>query len=716
MSAPDVGGRKVRTLKKKAIDLNPPVCTECGKDIPPPRRYRGNVRYCSDKCRIDRNEEMKNQQAALRRLQAASEKLKVDELAGGRYPDSETRKGPAYDAVLRLLDPRILEEWVDRQYTDREIAVMAGLNYASTTMAKVRHQLFNERLDGITAVGYQPAAHFAKLLGPDEATMRTLARDHPDKFDLMLDKLVAAFVAWRDSFFRTGRGGYITKAVHRKWIKTILRTIYLGERTLILSPPRHGKTDLLVHFCVWQIIRNPQVKILWIGPNSDIGENCLGQVKDLLESHDDLRNAYLAPGQSWAPTRRGSGNLWARSAFTVMTRPLPEKTPTMWATGVGGTILSLDADFMVIDDPADPDKSFTPGGRAKIENWLRTKVITRKMDHTGLAMISSRVHPSDLYSELTTSYLWDVVIDRAHDQLVCGLDLFADHTVLADPDACVLFPEINPLRYLREQHDDVGPALFEMMYLNQPRVDGTAIFNIDTIRNLCIRPARVCGIANLPANTRLIAGLDPAATGVQAAFCWGVHEGKDVATGKPRFEFYMIDMETQQGGGLEGALSVMERWHAQYGLRLWVVEDNAFQAVIHRDLRVKKLASDLGLTVRSTTTGKTKNDPRFGVAQTAPHYHEGRVHLPTGDLESKRKVEMFLSQLTNFTGDPGPTRRGKSDVLMAAYFPFATIIRNWIKEAAPPSVTQDDGLSYPGYRQTTYDSAPWGETGYPQAG
>ena len=39
---------------------------------------------------------------------------------------------------------------------------------------------------------------------------------------------------------------------------------------MILSPPRHGKTELLIHFAVWRICKNPNIRIMWVGGNEDI--------------------------------------------------------------------------------------------------------------------------------------------------------------------------------------------------------------------------------------------------------------------------------------------------------------------------------------------------------------------------------------------------------------------------------------------------------------
>ena len=50
-----------------------------------------------------------------------------------------------------------------------------------------------------------------------------------------------------------------TADFHENWIYNIEDAIQNGKELLILSPPRHGKTELLIHFAIYQIMK-PQHK------------------------------------------------------------------------------------------------------------------------------------------------------------------------------------------------------------------------------------------------------------------------------------------------------------------------------------------------------------------------------------------------------------------------------------------------------------------------
>lgn len=711
-------------IRQQKIDDNPPRCAACDKVLPKPRRYVPNVKYCDNNgaCQKTVHRAKQREKAALR----AARRLEVLE-EGELYPEGRVRRGRVLTEITERLTPTEFAEWVDQDVTDASIIRKLGLTATPAAVGFARRAAYNDRLTQATNAHFAPQLSDLELLGPSDNVMGKLLADHPDQYEQKLDTLVDAFVNWRTKFFAAGfERAYITRQFHREWIRDTLDTIYTGGRQLILSPPRHGKTDLLIHFCVWLICRNPNIRILWVGPNGDIAENCLGQVRDLLETHKPLADAYLAPGETWAPQRKSSTSLWQRAKFTVANRTLPLKQPTMWCTGVGGKLLSIDADFIVVDDPADPDASYTPGGRAKIENWFKVKLITRKMHHTGLAMISSRVHPDDLYSEFIESESWRVRVDKAHDQGKCGHPLFSEH----DPTTadCVLFPEINPLEYLRDQADVVGDALFEMMYLNQPRPDGSLIFDPELIYAKCVDNSRGLGLDGIGGSYRLVAGLDPAARGVQAAFLWAVSIGDpaDAVFTDPRRTrrpdtYWMVDVETQQAGGIEGAIKVMVEWKQKYGADLWVIEDNSYQKVFWDDPRVKRVALENDLTLRPTHTGPNKHDPDFGVAGMAPAYHNGEINLPYAGLEAQRKTDALIRQLVNFTGDTVATqkRNQKSDILMASWFPFATVIKKWKRENRRATISYAQSsldtydYTFLGDPDTPNGDLPWAPTDYP---
>ena len=159
------------------------------------------------------------------------------------------------------------------------------------------------------------------------------------------------FEDFRDRYFQTETGEqYETADFHQRWIKSILDAIDEGGEQMILSPPRHGKTDLLTHFAIWQICRNPNVRIMWVGGNEEIAKNAVGAVVDHLEHNEKLIEDFCGPGETFKPKSR-SGKSWTSGQFTTATRTVTGiKSPTMVAVGKGGKILSRDCDLIIADN------------------------------------------------------------------------------------------------------------------------------------------------------------------------------------------------------------------------------------------------------------------------------------------------------------------------------------------------------------------------------
>ena len=70
-----------------------------------------------------------------------------------------------------------------------------------------------------------------------------------------------------------------------------------------------------------------------------------------------------------------------------------------------------------------------------------------------------------------------------------------------------------------------------------------------------------------------------------------------------------------------------------------------------------------------------------------------------------------MRELVNFTGE-GPSKR-KSDILMSSWFPFASVIRKWRREAKHHKVRETSPVSYPDYDITDMNELPYPKTQYP---
>ncbi len=92
----------------------------------------------------------------------------------------------------------------------------------------------------------------------------------------------------------------------------------------------------------------------------------------------------------------------------------------------------------------------------------------------------------------------------------------------------------------------------------------------------------------------------------------------------------------------------------------------------------------------------------------APRYHDGRISIPAGNNEARRKFRSLLRQLELWTTDGVIKKNVKTDVKMAQWFPFEYILKLEKNERAL-TLHHSPQASYPSYQGNT---APWGTTGY----
>jgi hypothetical protein len=523
--------------------------------------------------------------------------------------------------------------------------------------------------------------------------------------EVLTDEMADAYNLFQERFFEVAPGmTFIVKPFHRAWIKALIRSWLTGTKEMILSPPRHGKSEMLVRFVVWAVAMDPNVRVMWVAANEDVASIMLGAVKDHLENNEELIRFVLPPGDVFAPGRNKS-RPWSGSEIKIVgMNILGQKSSTMLALGLRAKVLSRDVDILIVDDLEDFDSTREPSGRLYGRNKF-AEIGTRKEERTAWFFISSRQHPEDLahnFLESGSQQGWNIQVSSAHEDCQLDPDLIEGH----DQNGCVLFPEVRSYRWLLEKKhemDELGlPGAYEMRYLNLPRPTRGLIFRVETIRELCLDRSRDIGIAGIPPG-RMIGGLDPASRGTQAGFAW---------LWTPEM-LYMIDLETQEAGGFEGALRLMTDWDIAYDLKDWKYEDNSQQIEFFRDPRLAVLSSKTGISVKPYQTGKNKQDPELGISAMAPLYHGGKINLPYGTSEARRKVNAFLRQLENWTTE-GKRNRAKTDIRMASWFPFPSILR-WGRDV--DAIESSLGLesSYPGVVDTV-GQVPWQETRYPGRG
>jgi len=601
--------------------------------------------------------------------------------------------GDALEGILGI--PGLIEDLDSGAVQHFEAATLLKLDQSSVSRAVAMWRRLHQQ--EVAAAKFVLDPEIAELLAGDlDIPVRdALASANGDRFEELLGILADRFLRFEQRFFKTKRGPYLRRPFHRRWIIAILRAIYTGGRVQILSPPRHGKSELLVHFCVWLICRDPNFTIIWIATIlKPTAVNMVGMVKSHLEHNTELVGRVLPADTTFRPSGR-AGSEWQSATFRVAQQDRTMvKSPTMLGIGRGTSILSLDADLIILDDIENHDSTLEPASRASTRRWHETQLESRKEDTTAIAVIGSRQHPDDFYGHVLDDDQWDHIVDSAHD-----LECEKDPTNPSLHVDCMLFPDLRSYGWLRQKQRSAESkglgALYEMVYLNRPRPEGQLIFSKSEIEQ-CYNPRRGVGLTDpqgrpwptLPQDLLTVAGLDPSPTQYQASFCWGWSPETE--------KLYMIDLENRLIGGISPAFRVIKDWKGNYFLSHWVVEENGFQRAIRQDRDIRDWCALHGVYLEGHLTGTNKSDPFFGVTSMVRLFRERRIDLPFLDGEARDKTLLYVRQLLNFTDDKGRvTSRGKSDLGMASWFPMK-VIRRWSSEHEAAGDAGHDGDLFPG--------------------
>ena len=638
-------------------------------------------KYCSHSCT--------SRESYRRRTGATTFVDKYGELEAD---DKFLRRGDLYEI---LGTHPVTDEVLSGKRTIGSAADLLGVE--RTSMTRALAAVVVDRRNEQGQIPQLSPLQMEKFMGPGDHEIPDL--DTPE-YEAWLDQLTEAFVAFRDEFFEAKRTGdvierFVNKAYMRTWIRATLHALFSGGQQMILSPPRHGKSELMVHFCVWLIVRNPDIRIMWVAKNDDMAEQMVGAVKAHLEFNEKLIEAFLGPEGRYKPKRGG----WGALRFTVTnTTIIGQKAFTMVGVGWTGTILSRDVDFIVLDDVLDDRNTHGATQRESNRHKLLTAVDSRNEFHTAFLIIGSRQHFDDFYGYLIDDPLWHTIVEQAHDD-ACDID---SHLMYAHVE-CMLWPERHPYEWWYQKWQTqkrMGMEhLFEMVYQNRPRPSGKIAFHKDDLLDARNHSRSIGDLDWFEGrNYNLVAGLDPAAVGHQAAWLW--------LYDFDRQKLYMLNAENPQGGGIEAFIELIIKWHDRFRLTHWVVETNNVQRIFIDDQRVREVCGKLGVTIDTHTTGANRLDKEYGVPSMSRWFANSMVDLPFQGDESQDLTDAFIRQAINFDpGVAGKQHRPISDLLMASWFPVR-VIRSWMVERSYEAQLDYEPM-FAEYDATSWTEAPW---------
>jgi len=166
---------------------------------------------------------------------------------------------------------------------------------------------------------------------------------------------------------------------------------------LVLFPRDHGKSAMVAYRVAWELTKNPTLRILYISATQNLANKQLGFIKSILTSEiyrrywPDMVNEQETQREKWTETEISVDHP-QRKAEAI-------RDPSIFTSGLTGTITGLHCDIAVMDDVVVKENAYTEDGREKVRHQY-SLLSSIESAEAREWIVGTRYHPNDLYNDL----------------------------------------------------------------------------------------------------------------------------------------------------------------------------------------------------------------------------------------------------------------------------------------------------------------------------
>lgn len=391
-------------------------------------------------------------------------------------------------------------------------------------------------------------------------------------------------------------------------------------RVCVSVPPRHSKTETLLHGVAWWLMDRPQDTIAYASYGANIARAKSRRMRDMAAKVGvELRSDTKSTAE-WR-TLQGGGVL---------------------ATGRGGALTGHGANLLLIDDPLkNREEAESVVVRENLWEWFTSTAMTRVEPGGSVIICHTRWHEDDLIGRLLEQGGWEYI----------NLPAIAHED---DPQrATALWPSQWTIQELTKRRREVGEYDWASLYQGQPRPKGGRMFREPT-------RYRHPGLADPNSGKwRIIIGVDPAATEKTSADYSAIVVM--AAQGRPGTIDFKADILEVWRGQLEipKLLAKCQEVSRRWGAPLAIEAVAGFKAV-------PQMLRSMDRTLRVYDVNPL-GDKFTRALPVAAAWNDGRVRVP----DSAGWVSDFLGETGKFTG-VGDKHDDQVDALSHAYNALST--------------------------------------------
>ncbi len=258
----------------------------------------------------------------------------------------------------------------------------------------------------------------------------------------------------------------------RRLAEVLVRSQYEPVYCWISVPPRHSKTETLLHYVPWRLHRDPTSEIAYCTYEANLAYTKSRRMRELAE-HTGVQFKRAARNVKEWETQQGG---------------------KLIATGVGGPITGKGAKLLIIDDPIkNREEAESPVIRQKVWDWFTSTALTRVEPGGSVIVCHTRWHDDDLIGRIQKEFGdWIGISYPAVEER-------------QDGSRKALWPSRWTLPELDKKRRLVGEYDWASLYQGQPRPKGGRLFGSPVRYEYPM-------IVERDKPYKIIIGADPAAT------------------------------------------------------------------------------------------------------------------------------------------------------------------------------------------------------------
>lgn len=166
---------------------------------------------------------------------------------------------------------------------------------------------------------------------------------------------------------------------------------------LLLFPRDHGKSRHVAYRVVWELTKDPTLRVLYISATSTLSEKQLNFMKGIFTS-----NIYRRYWPEHVEKEVGRRKRWTNTEIEL-DHPLRAlenvRDPSIFCAGLTTSITGLHFDIAVLDDVVVQENAYTEEGRRKVQSQY-SLLSSIESGEAREWCVGTRYHPKDLYNDM----------------------------------------------------------------------------------------------------------------------------------------------------------------------------------------------------------------------------------------------------------------------------------------------------------------------------